>query len=173
MKAPLTLSSATPATPTPASSMPWLYPVLTAATAVMGGLASGDAPSFYAQLVKPAAAPPAQVFGPVWTLLYLMMGVASWLVARSAHALRPAALALFVAQLVANAAWSWLFFGLHDGALAMADVVVLWLLTAGTLALFMRIRRLAACLLLPLLGWVSFAAWLNLALWRANPGLLG
>lgn len=151
---------------------PWLYPGLTALAAVAGGLASGDAPSFYAQLVKPDAAPPAAVFGPVWGVLYVMMAVAAYLVARTRHAWREAALAAFVAQLVANAAWSWLFFRLHDGALALAELSVLWLLVAATLGLFMRIRRAAGWLMAPVLAWVSFAGWLNFVVWRSNPGLL-
>src|SRR4051812_10810941 len=89
------------------------------AAAAVGAIASVDAASFYAQLSKPSWAPPAKLFGPVWSALYTLMGVAAWLVWRSA---RPAklALALFIAQLLANALWSWLFFAWHKGALASA-----------------------------------------------------
>lgn len=142
--------------------------------AAIGAAASIRAASFYAQLIRPDWAPPGNVFGPVWTILYALMGIAAWLVWRSAG-LRGArfALGLFVAQLAANALWSWLFFAWHRGALAMADIVLLWLLLVATIIAFWRIRPLAGMLLIPYLLWVSFAAALNLAVWQMNPQLLG
>jgi len=138
-------------------------------TAGVGALASLDAASFYAQLVRPGWAPPAGLFGPVWTALFLAMGVAAWQVWRvSGPAARPA-LALFTAQLGANALWSWLFFAWHLGALALLDVVLLWLLIAATVRAFWRHSRAAGALLLPYLAWVGFAACLTWAVWRANP----
>lgn len=144
------------------------------ATGALGGLASVQARDFYAQLVQPNWAPPGWLFGPVWTTLYLMMGVAAWLVWRR-HGWRgaQAALGLFVLQLGVNALWTWLFFAWRQGGWALAEIGLLWLLIAATIALFWRLHRLAALLLLPYLAWVSFAAALNGALWRANPGLLG
>ena len=149
----------------------WL--VVTFMTGAVGAVASRGAPVFYAQLVKPDWAPPASVFGPVWSLLYLLMGVAAWLVWRE-RPRQPAApaLALFFAQLGANALWSWLFFGWHRGAFAFAEVLLLLVLIAATTAAFWRIRRLAALLLLPYLAWVSFASVLTWAVWQRNPGLL-
>jgi tryptophan-rich sensory protein len=142
--------------------------------AAVGGLASVDAPTFYGQLVRPSWAPPGWLFGPVWSVLYLLMGVAAWLVwSRAGFAAARAALILFVIQLVANALWSWLFFVWHLGAAAFVEVLVLWLLIVATIGAFWRVRRLAAVLLLPYLGWVSFAAALTFAVWRRNPGLLG
>jgi tryptophan-rich sensory protein len=143
------------------------------AAAAIGAVASIDAGSFYAQLERPFWAPPASVFGPVWTVLYLLMGVAAWLVWReqgTRH--RIAALTLFVAQLCANALWSWLFFAWRNGGVAFAEVLVLLALVAATLVAFWRVRRLAGVLLLPYLAWVSFASALTWAVWRANPTLL-
>lgn len=151
---------------------PWL--ALSFVAAAIGAAASVRAGAFYAQLLRPDWAPPASVFGPVWTILYALMGIAAWLVWRSAG-LRSArfALGLFIAQLAANALWSWLFFAWHLGALAMADIILLWLLLVATIIAFWRIRPLAGALLIPYLLWVSFAAALNLAVWQMNPQLLG
>lgn len=143
------------------------------AAAAVGALATVDAGTFYQQLARPAWAPPGSVFGPVWTVLYLLMGVAAWLVWREQHARgRIAALALFLVQLGANALWSWLFFAWHKGAFAFVEVLVLLALIAAMVAAFWRISRLAAVLLVPYLAWVSFASALTFAVWQANPGLL-
>jgi translocator protein len=141
------------------------------AAAAVGAVASVDAASFYAQLSKPSWAPPSRVFGPVWSVLYALMGVAAWLVWRSSGAKRTA-LALFGAQLAANALWSWLFFAWHRGALAAVEVLLLLALIVATVFAFSRISRLAALLLLPYLLWVSFASLLTWTVWRSNPGLL-
>ena len=129
--------------------------------------------AWYAALNKPAWNPPAWLFGPAWSLLYTLMAVAAWLVWRR-HGFQgaSAALGLYGSQLVANALWTWLFFAWHQGAWALAEIAVLWLLITGTMLAFWRLHRLAACLLLPYLAWVSFAAALNLALWRLNPTVL-
>ena len=144
------------------------------ATAAVGALASIDAAGFYAQLVQPPWAPPAWLFGPAWTVLFLLMSVAAWLVWRR-HGLEGArvALGLFAVQLVANALWSWLFFAWRLGGPAFAEVIVLWLLIAATAWQFWRLHRLAALLLVPYLAWVAFASALNFTLWRLNPVLLG
>jgi len=141
------------------------------AAGVVGAIASVDAASFYGQLSKPAWAPPAGVFGPVWSALYALMGVAAWLVWRAPGSKR-VPLGLFAAQLAANALWSWLFFAWHRGALAAAEVLVLLALIIATIAAFGRVRRLAALLLVPYLLWVAFASVLTWAVWRGNPGLL-
>jgi translocator protein len=137
----------------------------------VGAIASVDAASFYAQLTKPSWAPPAGVFGPVWSALYALMGIAAWLVWRAPGS-RRVALGLFVAQLAANALWSWLFFGWHRGALAAVEVLILLALIAATTAAFWPVSRLAALLLVPYLLWVGFASALTWAVWRSNPGLL-
>jgi benzodiazapine receptor len=149
----------------------WLAVVF--AAAAIGAAASIDASAFYAQLARPAWAPPASVFGPVWSVLYLLMAIAAWLAWREQGARhRGAALMLFVAQLCANALWSWLFFAWRDGALAFAEVLVLLALIAATIAGFWRIRRLAGVLMLPYLAWVGFASALTWSVWRSNPKVL-
>ena len=150
----------------------WL--AVTAAVAFAGSLASRQSDDFYAQLVRPDWAPPAEVFGPVWTLLYALMAIGAWLVWRIggfAHA--RTALGLFLVQLVINALWSWLFFAWQMGAAALVDIALMWVLVVATIAAFWRHSRLAAALLLPYLAWISFAAALNLRLWQLNPGVLG
>lgn len=142
--------------------------------AVAGSIASITAATFYSALARPAWAPPPAIFGPVWTVLYTLMAIAAWLVWREGgfRAARTA-LVLFLVQLVANALWSWLFFGWHRGAFALADILLLWLLIACTIAAFWRIKPLAGALLVPYLLWVSFATALNYAVWQLNPGILG
>ncbi len=150
----------------------WL--LLSFAAAAIGAVASVQAASFYQQLAQPSWAPPASVFGPVWSVLYALMGIAAWLVwCDGGRRRQPGVLALFVIQLAVNALWSWLFFGWHHGALAFADIVLLWLLIAATVIGFWRVRPLAGALLLPYLCWVSFASALNFAVWHLNPGILG
>jgi len=142
--------------------------------AAVGAVASASAGAFYGELARPAWAPPAWLFGPVWTLLYLSMAVAAWLVWRAAPlSATRLPLGLFVVQLAANALWSWLFFAWRQGGWAFAEVVVLWLLIAATALAFRRVNPLAAALLLPYLAWVTFAAALNWTLWTTNRGLLG
>lgn len=149
----------------------WL--ALTFGAAAIGAVASVDAGSFYGQLVRPAWAPPASAFGPVWSALYLLMGVAAWLVWRERGAVHlPVALTLFVVQLCANALWSWLFFAWRNGAFAFVDVLVLLALIAATTTIFWRIRRLAAVLMLPYLAWVCLASALTWWVWQNNPALL-
>ena len=148
--------------------------VLCFLTAVVVGLASAQAPVFYAQLSQPLWAPPAWVFGPVWTVLYVMMALAAWLVWRQ-RSVRPVgpALGLFAVQLVFNAAWSWLFFAWQTGGWAMLDIVLLWVTLCLTLVRFWQIQRMAGLLLVPYLLWVTFAAALNYRIWQLNPVLLG
>lgn len=149
----------------------WMLVVF--AAAAFGGLASRHARDFYAGLAKPSWAPPGWVFGPVWSVLYVLMGVAAWLVWRRAGwSGASAALSLFLAQLMCNALWSWLFFALRRGALAFVDVVLLLVLIVATLLAFLSIHTVAAILLLPYLAWVTFATALTWAVWRANPDQL-
>ncbi|MEZ5572220.1 MAG: TspO/MBR family protein [Halioglobus sp.] len=144
------------------------------ATSAVGAVASIQARSFYSELAQPAWAPPGSVFGPVWTALYALMAIAAWLVWRCGG-LRAnrTALSFFLVQLVFNALWSWLFFAWHLGAMAFADIVLLWVLIVVTLVSFWRVRPLAGALLLPYLLWVSFAAALNYWVWQLNPQILG
>jgi tryptophan-rich sensory protein len=141
--------------------------------AAIGGAASIEAGPFYTQLVRPGWAPPPSIFGPVWTVLYALMGIAAWQVWRVAG-FRAAgfALTLFLVQLVFNALWSWLFFRWHRGALAFVDILLLWALIVATLIAFWRISSLGGALLVPYLLWVTFAAGLNYSVWQLNPLLL-
>jgi tryptophan-rich sensory protein len=142
--------------------------------ALIGGAASILAGLFYIQLVRPDWAPPPSIFGPVWTVLYALMGIAAWQV-WSVGGFRSAkyALSLFLVQLALNALWSWLFFGWHRGALAFVDVLLLCALIVATLVFFWRIRPFAGVLLVPYLLWVSFASALNYYVWQLNPQVLG
>ncbi|MCC4609910.1 TspO/MBR family protein [Xanthomonas campestris] len=150
----------------------WL--ALCYAVAGLGALASIQAASFYAELQRPAWAPPGWLFGPVWTALYGMMAVAVWLVwRRGGWAGARLALRMFVLQLALNGLWSWLFFAWHIGAWAFADIVLLWLTLAATIGLFAKRNSVAAWLLVPYLAWVSFAAALNYSVWQLNHQVLG
>ena len=150
----------------------WLLVVF--AAAAVGGFASANAPAFYEQIVRPSWAPPGWLFGPVWTVLYLFMGIAAWLVWRKhGFARAGAALVLFLVQLAFNALWTWLFFVWRMGGPAFAEILVLWLLIALCIRLFWRVSAVAGALLIPYLAWVTFAAALTLATWRLNPELLG
>lgn len=148
--------------------------VLSLAAGGLGAVASANASEYYATLVQPSWAPPSSVFGPVWTTLYILMGIAAWLVWRSPsdHPDRRRGIVLFVVQLVFNALWTWLFFAWHRGALAFAEILLLWVLIALTIHAFARVRALAAWLLVPYLAWVTFAAALTWAMWQGNPGRL-
>jgi benzodiazapine receptor len=141
---------------------------VTFAAAAMGGLfLPGD---WYARLQKPAWNPPNWIFGPVWTALYTIMAVTAWLVwKRGGFAGQRRALLFFLLQLLLNALWSPLFFGLHLPGLAFVDLVLLWLALLATLATFWKAHRLAGAMLLPYLAWVTFAGALNFAIWRLNP----
>ena len=151
----------------------WLALVFVAAA--IGAAGSIDAGPFYRELARPDWAPPAWLFGPVWSALYLLIGVSAWLVWRR-HGWdgARAALVLFVFQLGANALWSWLFFAWRVGGAAFIEILVLWLLIVSTAVAFWRLRaRVAALLMLPYLGWVSFAVVLCFTVWQLNPAALG
>jgi tryptophan-rich sensory protein len=150
-----------------------LIVVATFATAAIGAVASIDAQSYYASLKQPPWAPPAWLFGPVWTTLYVMMAAAACLVVRTVglQAARPA-LGWYATQLVLNGLWTWLFFRWHLGALASAEVLVLLLAIAITAHRFWRVRPLAGWLLVPYIAWVAFASALTVTVWRLNPTML-
>jgi benzodiazapine receptor len=138
------------------------------AAAAMGGLFMPG--EWYASLQKPAWNPPGWIFGPVWTALYTMMAVAAWLVWRQGGwSKQRQRLLVFLAQLTLNALWTPLFFGLHWPGVAFAEILLLWLAIAATIAAFRPVSRPAMVLLVPYLAWVSFAAVLNFTLWRLNP----
>ena len=125
---------------------------------------------WYPTLVKPSFNPPSWVFGPVWTLLYLMMGIAAFLVWQKGweSGSVKSALALFAIQLILNGMWSVLFFGMRLPGPAFLEILVLWVAIGATLVLFWRVAPVAGMLLLPYQGWVTFAAVLNGAIWILN-----
>jgi tryptophan-rich sensory protein len=124
---------------------------------------------WYPQLQKPSWTPPGAVFGPVWTVLYLIMGVSAWLIWRDSWGSRRRwALLIFAIQLGLNGIWPLLFFGLRNPGWAALEIVLLWTAIVATMLAFARISRLATGLLVPYLLWVSFAAALNLAIWNLN-----
>ncbi|MDE2038021.1 MAG: tryptophan-rich sensory protein [Patescibacteria group bacterium] len=127
-------------------------------------------PTWYAALAKPSFAPPNWLFGPVWTVLYLLMGVAAFLVWKKGWngAGVRRALGAFLLQLALNALWSAAFFGLRSPLWGLADIAALWLAIVATMVLFYKVSKPAAWLLLPYLLWVSFAACLNYSLWTLN-----
>jgi tryptophan-rich sensory protein len=144
-----------------------LFLVLAFLPAVFGGLFGPG--EWYRGLAKPSWTPPGWLFGPVWTMLYLSIGIAGYL-AWGASDGRPRALPFTVygLQLLLNALWSWLFFGLHRPGLAFADIVALFLLVVLNVALFLPISRAAGLLLAPYAAWVAFASALNHGIWRMN-----
>lgn len=127
-------------------------------------------PMWYAGLAKPALNPPSWVFGPVWGTLYLLMGVALWLVWRSDSPAKGKAMWLFAAQLALNAIWSPIFFGAQSPGNAMAIIVLLWSAIVLTILVFRNISKAAAWLLVPYILWVTFAGYLNYSIWMLNVG---
>lgn len=128
-------------------------------------------PSWYAGLVKPSYTPPDYVFAPVWITLYCLMGLALYLVWRRGVEtpwVRPALL-IFALQLMLNAGWSWLFFGLRSPLAGLQGIVFLWVMVLMTIVLFRRVSLAAALLLVPYLLWVSYATRLTWCIWRLNP----
>ena len=124
---------------------------------------------WYQEIRKPTWNPPSNIFGPVWTTLYFMMAIAAWQVWREGGWQRQwRALTAFVLQWLLNALWTPLFFGMHLLGVAFAEIVMLWITIVVTIALFSRVRKSAALLLVPYLLWVSFAAFLNYTIWQLN-----
>ncbi|WP_404480669.1 TspO/MBR family protein [Novosphingobium sp. BL-52-GroH] len=161
-----------------ASFMRWLL-VCVPTVVLLGFLSgtlsqSGPENPWFAELVKPAAYPPPAVFGIVWTVLYVMLGVALAMVlaARGAR-LRGAAVIVFLAQFVLNLAWSPVFFGAHRMSAALGVIGLLDIAAIVTAVLFWRVRPVAGALLLPYLLWIVFATYLNFAFLQANPALDG
>jgi benzodiazapine receptor len=142
------------------------------AAGAIGSLAVTDPgfSSWYTAIEKPGFTPPGWVFGPVWTVLYLLMGVAAFLVWQRGLGSRAVRIALvwFLVQLALNAAWTPVFFGLHRIGLAVVVIVLLWAAIVVTMCYFFRVSRAAGLLLVPYLLWVSFATVLNASIWYLN-----
>ena len=146
-----------------------LFLITSFSAAVLGGLNPPDA--WFDSLTKPSWNPPGWVFGPVWTLLYAMIGTSGWLVWRDhgAEAIRWA-LALWLVQLILNATWSPAYIGWHRPDVSLLIIVGMWLTIASTIVAFWPLQRAAALLLVPYLAWVTFATALNASIWRLNAG---
>jgi tryptophan-rich sensory protein len=125
---------------------------------------------WYAGIIKPTWNPPAWVFGPVWTTLFMLMGIAAFLVWRKGLERREVKIALgvFVGQLVLNTLWSIIFFGLHSPGGALIEIAFLWLAILATIIVFAKVSKPAAWLLVPYIAWVSFAGYLNYSIWMLN-----
>jgi translocator protein len=147
--------------------MSWLvFAGLCFAAAFSGALFRPGA--WHAALAKPRWHPPNWLFGPAWAVLYVMIATAGWLVWHAGG--WSVALAMWGVQLVLNAGWSWVFFGLRRPDLASAEVVLLWLSILGCVLLFAPLSGWAMALMLPYLAWVTFAAALTFEMWRLNGG---
>jgi len=125
-------------------------------------------PTWYAGLKKPSFNPPNWIFGPVWTILFLLMGISLYLIWTHGFGSSKIALWLFILQLVLNILWSALFFGLKNPGLAFAEIVLLWVSIAAMIFSFYSISEAAAWLMVPYILWVSFAAVLNFSIWMLN-----
>lgn len=141
-----------------------VFLLLVLAAALAGATSAPDA--WFAALEKPSFNPPGWVFGPAWTLLYMLMAVAAWRVHRVAALCL--AIGLWCAQLLINAIWSPLFFGLHRIDLALLDIIILDVLVVATIISFFRHDRLAGWMMIPYLAWISFATMLNASIWQLN-----
>ena len=127
-------------------------------------------PTWYATLQKPSFAPPNWVFFPVWTALFIMMGISLFLVWKNGREDKKfkTAIYLFAGQLVLNTLWSFAFFGLRSPLLGLMEIIILWIAILATILTFRKLSKTAAYLLIPYIFWVSFAAFLNFSIWRLN-----
>ena len=137
---------------------------------ISGSFTSASINTWYVTLNKPWFNPPNWIFGPVWTLLYLMMGIAFYMIWKSeaVNAVKQTAVILFAAQLLVNFLWSLIFFYLKQPGWAMIDIILMWILIVATIFSFGKISSTAAWLMLPYICWVSFAMILNFYLWKLN-----
>lgn len=145
-----------------------LIPILVGGAA--GFFTTSEIPGWYSTIQKPSFNPPNWIFGPVWTTLYILMGIASWFVLKSKvpDAQKQTALILYGVQLILNFFWSFIFFKQHQLGWAFAEILLLWLSIFITIILFSRIHEGAAWLLVPYISWVSFASILNFYIWQLN-----
>jgi tryptophan-rich sensory protein len=124
---------------------------------------------WYEGLSKPSWTPPNSAFGPAWTMLYIIMATSAWMVWKAAGiAGAKVALVVYLFQLLLNASWSLVFFGLHRMGLGFVNIVLLWFAIAATAGLFSRHHKVAAILLVPYLLWVGLAGVLNFTIWQLN-----
>ncbi len=150
------------------SLLAWIFG--TSLAAISGAVTAKTAAEFYGSLDRPPWAPPAWLFGPAWTLLYVLMAIAAWRIWREAgFSGARSELALYGVQLVLNTLWSWIFFVKQSGRAATVEALCLWLAIVATMIAFWRRDTIAGVLFIPYLLWVSFATVLTIAMWRRNP----
>ncbi len=132
---------------------------------------SPSIPTWYATLTKPSFNPPSWIFAPVWTTLFVLIGISLYMVWNKGLQDKKVKISLFIfsVQLVLNVLWSFLFFGLHSPFYAFLEIIILWAAIVLTIVNFFKVSRTAGLLLLPYIFWVSFAAILNFSIWRLNP----
>lgn len=138
---------------------------------LLSGLVTQDSvATWFPTLKKPIFNPPNWIFAPVWTLLYIMMGIAAGLIwtSNADEKTMKKALGFFVIQFALNMLWSYLFFGMHNPLLALVEIILLWLMIWETYNAFRKIDKIAGLLLIPYLAWVSFATILNASIWWLN-----
>lgn len=157
-----------------AQSVGWGMLLVFLGISFLGALSgvAGAPGEWYDELTKPVWNPPPWIFGPVWTVLYIAIGTSAWWVVRTVGWRRSrAALTAWSVQMVLNIAWTPVFFGLHQMAIALGIIVAMWVAILATIIAFMRLHRPAGLLLIPYLGWVGFATALNATLWWLNAPL--
>ncbi len=144
--------------------------ICVATGAIAGYITAGESSGeWFKALNKPSFQPPSWLFGPVWTFLYIMMGIALWKVWNTANSReRNMAITIFFAQLLFNFIWSIIFFSWHSVGLALIDILILWVLILSTIFSFARVSKTSAWLLVPYIVWVSFATILNYTIWKMN-----
>jgi translocator protein len=139
---------------------------------ILGGIAgfatTQNIPNWYVFLNKPFFTPPNYLFGPVWTSLFIMMGMACYLIWKSTHQNKNKALTIYSIQLALNFSWSFVFFQFHALGAAFIVIIAMWLTILATIILFSKINKTAAWLLIPYILWVSYASALNFAVWQMN-----
>lgn len=135
---------------------------------VAGLVTVANIATWYEALAKPSFTPPNGIFGPVWTVLYILIAISGWMVWRKIGFSPDRPLMIYGLQLSLNFVWSFVFFGAHLIGLAAINIVLLWLAIVWNTVLFWRVDRVAAALFLPYLAWVSFASALNIAMWQLN-----
>ncbi|MFA5163448.1 MAG: TspO/MBR family protein [Patescibacteria group bacterium] len=150
---------------------PLVFILISQLAGVIGSVFTSSAiPGWYSTLDKPSFNPPNWIFGPMWVTLYVLMGIASYLIWKRRGDIKSVKISLiiFFAHLILNALWSIIFFGLHNPMLAFFEIVILWLSILLLIGLFYRIDKRASYLLIPYLLWVSFASILNYSIWKLN-----
>ena len=123
---------------------------------------------WYESLQKPSFNPPNWIFGPVWTLLYVLMGISLFLIWKNNEKDNKSAISIFIVQLILNVVWSCLFFGLHSPFLAFLEITILWFFILFTIYKFWRIDKISSLLLVPYILWVTFASFPNFYIWKLN-----